>query len=388
MNWLMNFEKNDSNQNSFFKSSEELLKVITGQSIVGIALVQNNIIKYVNEAISILLEIPIQELLGQRLEIFYKHVHQEDRSFALEQVEKKQIGAPDAVIQYSSRIISKSGKIKWVELYSKTILYLGKPADFITAIDITEKKKSEQKLIKSERNYQDAYDRANFYKDLFAHDINNILQNVLSAAEICFLNLDQPEKVNNIKETLNIIKDQVKRGANLVSNVRKLSQLEEKKVLVEKIEVNENIVHAIEFTRNSFSEKKIDIKTENFNKKFHVYANELLLDVFENVLINAVKHNDNLTAKIVIKFSSELRQGKKFLKMEFIDNGMGISDDRKELIFQRQDKNCKKVSGMGLGLSLVKKVVESYEGHIWVEDKVKGDRSKGSNFIILIPEVI
>jgi len=42
---------------------------------------------------------------------------------------------------------------------------------------------------------------------------------------------------------------------------------------------------------------------------------------------------------------------------------------------------------MGLGLSLVKKIIEKYHGKIWVEDRVKGAQSKGSNFIVLIPEV-
>lgn len=41
---------------------------------------------------------------------------------------------------------------------------------------------------------------------------------------------------------------------------------------------------------------------------------------------------------------------------------------------------------MGLGLSLVKKIINSYNGKIWVEDRFKGDFKKGSNFIFLIPE--
>ena len=65
---------------------------------------------------------------------------------------------------------------------------------------------------------------------------------------------------------------------------------------------------------------------------------------------------------------------------------MGVSDDRKEKIFQRGFMEDKSVRGMGLGLSLVKKIIDSYNGQIWVEDKVQGDHSKGSNYIILIPQ--
>ncbi len=41
--------------------------------------------------------------------------------------------------------------------------------------------------------------------------------------------------------------------------------------------------------------------------------------------------------------------------------------------------------GMGIGLSLVAKLIELYSGNIWVENRINGDSTKGSNFIILIP---
>jgi signal transduction histidine kinase len=42
---------------------------------------------------------------------------------------------------------------------------------------------------------------------------------------------------------------------------------------------------------------------------------------------------------------------------------------------------------MGLGLSLVKTIMDSYKGRVWVEDKLKEDFTRGSNFILLIPEL-
>ena len=72
--------------------------------------------------------------------------------------------------------------------------------------------------------------------------------------------------------------------------------------------------------------------------------------------------------------------------MEFKDNGEGIPDLQKKHIFQHEFKEFVSGKGMGLGLSLVKKIIKSYNGNIRVEDKVKGDYTKGSNFILLIPK--
>jgi signal transduction histidine kinase len=74
------------------------------------------------------------------------------------------------------------------------------------------------------------------------------------------------------------------------------------------------------------------------------------------------------------------------IRIEFTDNGIGIEDARKEEIFLRAYNKDKSISGLGLGLSLVKKIIETYKGQIWVEDRIKGDYSKGSNFIILLHE--
>jgi signal transduction histidine kinase len=48
----------------------------------------------------------------------------------------------------------------------------------------------------------------------------------------------------------------------------------------------------------------------------------------------------------------------------------------------------KQSKGMGIGLTLVKKAIETYSGQIWVEDRIIGDYTEGSNFIIMIPEAL
>ena len=85
---------------------------------------------------------------------------------------------------------------------------------------------------------------------------------------------------------------------------------------------------------------------------------------------------------------SNLSDGTSLDHMEFIDNGVGIEDSRKKIVFQRGYGDEKSIHGMGLGLSLVQKIIDNYNGKIWVEDRVNGDYTKGSNFVILIPEVL
>ncbi|MFX1363021.1 MAG: ATP-binding protein, partial [Promethearchaeota archaeon] len=90
--------------------------------------------------------------------------------------------------------------------------------------------------------------------------------------------------------------------------------------------------------------------------------------------------------EIVIKVLKTQIDNVNYAKIEFIDNGQGVADIRKEEIFQREIKEDSDISGIGLGLSLVKKIIQSYNGQIWVEDRVKGDYTKGSVFMLLIPE--
>lgn len=265
-----------------------------------------------------------------------------------------------------------------INIAKKRLIYIAKLIG-----TIIELKQTEIKLKESEINYRDAFNQAEFYKDLISHDINNILQVILMNSELGFSNLADNEK---LKKYLNIIQDQVEKAANLISNVHKVSKFETSKPPLELIEVNKYLNKTVNFIHESFQKKKINIRIDSPNKKLFVKANEFLLDAFENILNNAIRHNQNQTIEIHVKISKEFKNGVSYLKMEFIDNGIGIPDDIKEAIFQRLYHKDKNVSGMGLGLSIVKKIITSYDGEIWVQDKVQGDYSKGSNFIILIPE--
>ncbi len=343
--------------------------------------------KYSNRKIAEIIEYPYEEIKDWTLVDHLKIVHPDHVDFVKDQSMKKQQGITDVMEDYEFCIYTKKGDLKWVHVFSKTISYEGRPADLVVQIDITKRKKIEEQLIKSEENYRVAYNNANFYKDLFTHDMNNILQNILSSIEIATHYLGEEIILPEVRSMFNTTKQQVRRGATLISNIQKLSDLDKAQILTQPIEVCKILKESVEILKKNFQKRKINAEIETEKKKLFVKANDLLIDVFENILINAVKYNERPIVEILIKFSKIKKEGSKFLKMEFIDNGNGISDDQKEIIFERAYRADKSTSGMGLGLSLVKKIISLYNGEIWMEDKIQGDYSKGSNFIIIIPEV-
>jgi signal transduction histidine kinase len=202
--------------------------------------------------------------------------------------------------------------------------------------------------------------------------------------------LEQESDINpKILNFLDLMDKQLNRGKRLINNIRNLSEIEESEMPISKIDVFENLDNAIDFVKANFPDRHFNFSVCSFTSELHVSANELLLDVFENILINSVMYNRNETVKIDINISQDHFNDKDYVKFEFKDNGIGIENHMKDLIFQNikgfRNKNSK---GMGLGLSLVAKFIELCKGKISVEDRIKGDSSKGSNFIIQLEQYI
>lgn len=246
----------------------------------------------------------------------------------------------------------------------------------------------QKELRKSEEKYHESYKIADFYKDLIAHDINNILNNISMSSQLFMTYQKEPENQRKIQELMQIINEEVSRGTNLISNVHKLSELEESKMPIQSTECCAPLKESCDSLIKAYQNREVDIQFDFIDKKIFVQANSLLKELFENILDNAVKYNDNPRVEIIAKITKEQIRKQDYIKLEFIDNGIGISDTQKESIFKKGYKEHKGGKGMGFGLSLVKKIIDSYNGQIWVEDKIKGDYTKGSVFSILIPEVI
>ena len=369
------------------RESEQLFRTIAERTDMGILILQNDGLVYMNEQFSEFFGYTKEQMSDWTIDDFPKCVHPDDLQFVVEQARKKQAGHKDIVDNYEFKGIKKSGEVIWLNVYSRTIQYKGDLADLVTLIDITERKKAELELKDSEQRYREAYELANLYKDLLAHDINNILQNIKSAIQLENMAIDSSKTFQNkkVNEYHDIIEEQISRGVQLISNVQKLTKLEEVQVNSKTVDLCDRLNESIEFVKNSFGRRKIEINVESFQKELKINANEFLSDVFENILINAVKYNEHDHVIIDIKISNETQKNTKYLKMEFIDNGIGISDENKDIIFKTGTIKGKGGKGMGFGLALVKKIIQNLQGSITVKNKVKNDYTKGSNFIVRLP---
>ena len=282
----------------------------------------------------------------------------------------------------------KEGHYIWLEVQGRTFLDKnGEKKGIMISRDIIERKKAEQKLKESEEKYKKAYNLINFYKDLFAHDMNNALQSIVSSVEHYNLNRDNPEKLREFGDIVEIVKTHAKRGATLISNVLKLSKLDENEKELSVIDAFGVLNNSVGHTISSYQDRNVKIKVNGISKEIKINGNELLMDVFDNILDNAVKYNNKgEEIKIEICISELQVDNINFIKFEFKDYGMGVNYERKRNLFEKVYSEDISDGGMGIGLSLVKNIIDKYGGKIWVEDRIEGDYSKGCNFVILLRE--
>jgi signal transduction histidine kinase len=112
----------------------------------------------------------------------------------------------------------------------------------------------------------------------------------------------------------------------------------------------------------------------------------LMKEAFCNLIGNAIKHSEgDITVDIGV--GEVMRHGKKYYAVSIADNGRGIPDELKPKLFNRFQRGTTKVHGRGLGLFIVKSLVEQAGGDVRVEDRIPGDHTKGARFVVMLPAV-
>ncbi|MFX0063499.1 MAG: MASE3 domain-containing protein [Candidatus Hermodarchaeota archaeon] len=227
-------------------------------------------------------------------------------------------------------------------------------------------------LKKSERNLQrerDALVRSNtkieeFNKSLtiinsiLRHDLLNELFKIRANLELV--------KMGGEDTDFDIAVNATEKGVNLIESMRNLE------ILVKSGDKNLRptpLKPIVEKVVSHYSDDSIEFKVSG---DCQVSADEALASVFDNIVRNAVIHSE--TDKIDIEINDN---GKNYCEIKIADYGIGIPNDRKEKIFDLGVSYSKKKHG-GLGLFIVKNVVEGYGGKVFVED----NNPKGSIFVL------
>ena len=247
---------------------------------------------------------------------------------------------------------------------------------------IIKQNRNDELLKKSELRYKEAYNRAEFYKRILAHDMSNILNVISLLASNFLLQIKDIKLSDDVYQIIEKLHDQVFRGADLITKVQKLSDIDSDDDLkkIEVIGVLQSVYNAI---KNDYIDKRIEINFETHLTEFYILANDMVSDIFENIMVNAVTHNKKDTIKILIKANIIKEKKREFLKIEFIDNGIGIPKELKKKILKGEYTKRDGSPGMGMGLTLVQTLLKIFDASLFIEDAVKGKPEEGTNFIII-----
>lgn len=279
------------------------------------------------------------------------------------------------------RFLCKDNSYKWIELSAKYVK--DKNVFIFTGIDVTKRKEVEEEKKKLEETIQLESIRNEFFGNI-SHEFKTPLNIILGIVQLIDKNieLDNITKENLIRH-VDIMKQNSYRLLRLVNNLIDISRIDIGYYNLQPS--NYNIVKVIEDITLSIAEY---VKHKKINMIFNTDVEEITLAcdpdkierVMLNLLSNAIKYTDD-NGDIYVS----LNKVNEDVVVSVKDSGVGIPNDKLELIFDRfgqaNDILSRRCEGSGIGLSIVKSIVEMHGGKIEVFSEI----GKGSEFVFNIP---
>jgi len=219
------------------------------------------------------------------------------------------------------------------------------------------------------------------YTDVLSHDVKNFNQAILGYVELLRMKTSQPDHL----ALLDKVGEQVMNTSWLASNVRTMSRMTFGDVELMKIDLGLILLQCQKSISQYYPGRKVVCRSNADKGLYFVEADELVREVFINILTNAVKYDPHEPVEIGINIERTSLDDKKFLTISIADHGCGIPDETKPMVFDRFSKAPKK--GSGMGLHIVMTLSKRYRGKAWVEDRVKGDHTQGAVFKIQLPSL-
>ena len=193
--------------------------------------------------------------------------------------------------------------------------------------------------------------------------------------------------IESNKEQLSSLHEEAVRLNRLITDLRDLSLAEVRQLALEKTptDVNQLVARTMLMLKPMADAKQISIATALTEGLPEIEVDaDRISQVFYNIIVNAVRYSpEQGVVKVATALTSE--EGKQYLKISFADDGLGIPQEDLPYIFEhfyRGDKSRdRKSGGSGIGLAIVKQLVEIHGGRVMVTSKL----GEGSTFIVLLP---
>ena len=230
--------------------------------------------------------------------------------------------------------------------------------------------------------------RLNEEKDEFigmaAHDLRNPLSGITSVASMLKTDHDIPEE--EFEEYVDLIGLSADRMLNLINNLLDVNAIENgsNRVDIESVDIQKPLKRTVNNFKTLAEKKQIGLVTHFDSDSLPVMADvEAVQRVLENLLSNAIKY---APAGSTVAVSTQLQESKMELSVK--DEGPGIPDEEKQQLFERYSKLSTKTTGnessTGLGLFIVKNLVEEMQGSVRCESRP----GEGAEFIITLPVAV
>ncbi|WP_319581984.1 cache domain-containing protein [uncultured Pseudodesulfovibrio sp.] len=391
--------------------SEERFRTFSEQTMLGLCVLQEDRVTFVNKAAADILETTVEELMALPPGGFVRYLHPDDSDFVMDQARRKQAGDPDTLMAYTWRAVTGTGRVKWVNIHSRTTKVNGALADLMSLVDITTLKRAEEDLeaIIAERTSDLALkaeelkqanaeltrldDLKSSFLTTVSHAMRTPLTSVLGYGTLARRELDRSingagngEGLQRALSNLDVLEIEGRRLNLLIDQFMELADMEAGGNLrTDKAHsMEEPIRQAVESARQvcqDRAELEVVLDMEDNLPKLNILP-EHLKRVLGHLLGNACTFTDE--GSITVRVTSPDGKG---LELAVADTGKGIPQAELEAIFkpfhqvETGDTLVDEIKGAGLGLALCRMVVEKLGGRVWARSRA----DKGAVFYVSLP---
>ncbi len=279
-----------------------------------------------------------------------------------------------------------NGEIWNSEIHLMSIEHKGKKILQYSIIDITDRKKAELALKKSEQDLRKLNATKDKFFSIIAHDLRSPISAMVGFSKMLMQNINEYDTKTQ-KEFIGIIHEGVQNTYKLLENLLLWSHTQQGTIEFNPEKVNLFLLsnETINILKQLAIAKMITI-TNNIKKNTYITTDiNMLQTIFRNLITNAIKFTQKKGKIEIYSRMISDKQNHFYIETTVKDTGIGIAKDKQNKLFSIADESSAKGTegelGTGLGLILCKEFVEKHGGKIWVESEV----GKGSKFIFTLP---